>query len=285
MKKNILFTGGTGFIGNNVIPRLSKSHIVFAPSRSELDLTDSGAISDYIMNNNIDIIIHCANPNPAKNSLDKTEEMIRKSLELFLSIYKCKDLVEKIIYVGSGAVYDKTKDIVLVSEEEAFGSFPIDDYGFAKYVINNMTHGNIYNLCVFGCYGPGDADYKFITHCIHCCINKKPITIRQNCFFDYMQVSDLAEIMIWMIESMPRYNMYNACTGTRISLLEIAQIVKQKMDSDSDIIVLNEGLNYEYTGSNKRLKEEYTKEFMDIYKGIDIQIEWELKNYRGFVCP
>ena len=275
-KKNILFTGGTGFIGKNVLPILRENYNVFAPKRNELNLFSSNEVKKYVMENNINYIIHSANPNPSKNIYDSNEQMLRDSLQLFLSIYSCREIVKKIIYLGSGAIYDKTKDIIQVEEESAFDFIPKDDYGFAKYVMNYLTFGNVYNLCVFGCYGPYDAESKFITHCINCCINKMPITIHQNCIFDYLHVFDLGKIMNWMLANETKYNTYNACSGQRISLLDIAKEVKKQMSSNSEIVVLSDGWNYEYTGSNKRLIGEYNDTFIDIKKGISLQIEWEL---------
>ena len=98
--------------------------------------------------------------------------------------------------------------------------------------------------------------------------------------FDYMHVFDLGKIMSWMINAEPKYNIYNACSGQRVSLLEIAQIIKTRMNSNSDIIVLKDGWNNEYTASNDRLKQEYTENFISLQDGIDIQIAWEKENYK-----
>ena len=43
-KKRILFTGGTGFIGRNLLPDLRGKYQVEAPRRQELDLKDSEAV-------------------------------------------------------------------------------------------------------------------------------------------------------------------------------------------------------------------------------------------------
>ena len=278
-KKHVLFTGGNGFIGRNVLPDLKERFNIFSPQRDELNLFDEMAIKQFIINNNIKYIIHCANPNPSKSNVDKSERLLRDSLQMFIAIYACRSILEKIIYIGSGAIYDKSKDISSIKETDAFRSIPKDDYGFAKYIMNRMTGENIFNLCVFGCYGPGDAESKFITHCIRCCIKNKPITIRQNCMFDYLHVYDLGKIMAWAIDAETKYNMYNACSGQRVSLLDIATMIKQKMNSCSEILILKNGWNKEYTGSNLRLLKEYKQEFISLDKGIDIQIDWERKNY------
>ena len=272
MNKRVLFTGGTGFIGKNVIPQLQEHFEVFAPSRFELDLFDGLAIANFIVNNHIDIVVHSANPNPSRNEFDCPSKMIRDSLQMFLNIYNCRQLLQRVVFLGSGAVYDKSKDIISVKEIDCFGTLPPDDYGFAKYIMNYMVADNG--------YGPGDDESKFITHCIRCCLKNEPITIRQNCIFDYIHVTDLGKILIWIMKNQPRYNMYNACSGVKISLLEIANIVKQKMNSPQEIVFLKDGWNNEYTGSNDRLTSEYFEGFLSINKGIDIQIEWETKHFK-----
>jgi len=280
-KGKILFTGGTGFIGRNILPILSEQFDVLAPRRSELNLYDEKEVRNYIINNKIDYIVHSANPNPSKNELDKADRMLRDSLQLFMVLYSCRDLVKKLVYYGSGAIYDKTRDIVSVHEEDACDYIPKDDYGFAKYIMNHLTTGNVYNLCVFGCYGPSDADSKFITHCIRCCLDNKPVTIRQNCMFDYMHVYDLGRITNWLLSNNnPSHNMYNACSGLRVSLSDIAKEVIKQMNSNSPVVIQNTGWNNEYTASNERLLKEYKGSFISLKEGISIQIGWEKGNYK-----
>lgn len=277
--KKALLTGGTGFIGKNVINILKKELRIFAPSRSELDLHNYEAVKSYIRNNKIEIVYHCANPNPVKNKLDNANSMLEDSIRIFMNLYNCRESYEKMIYLGSGAEYDKSLEISEVSENERFRSMPKDSYGFAKYIINRIAHNteNIHNLCVFGCYGPGDHSSKFITHCIDCCINNKPITIRKDCKFDYIHVYDLGKIMLWMGKNKLSEFMYNA-TGKHLYLSEIAEKVKLQMNSQQPVILLEKTMNHEYTGSNKRLLEEIGDfEFIDIDEGIRIQIESELQ--------
>ena len=279
MRKRILFTGGNGFIGRNVIPILQESFDVYAPEREELDLFDAKDVREYLLENRINCIVHSANPNPSKNKLDTVERMLRDSLQMFMTMYSCRDLVEKLIYLGSGAIYDKTMEIRSISEECEHRSIPKDDYGFAKYIMSYLTKGNIYNLCLFGCYGPGDADHKFITHCIRCCLRHEPITIHQNCMFDYFHVTDLGRVIAWMINAKPQHHTYNVCSGEPIPILDIAKTVKRLMESDLKIEVFQEGWNREYTGSNARLIREYPGKFVSLEDGIKMQIKWEKENY------
>lgn len=276
----ILFTGGSGLIGRNVVPLLKKKYDVYAPSRKELDLLNTEAVEQYVKENKFDIIIHSANPNPVKNKIDQNASLLENSLKCFFNFYRVRNYCKRLYYVGSGAELDKTKDMSQISEFEFDRSIPKDEYGFAKYIMNYLIKdrpSNVYNLRLFACYGPGDWETKFITHCISCVIKDEDITIRQNCMFDYIQVYDLANIFSYFIENEPKYHDYNIASGSRYSLVEIAQKVLDIMGSNKKIIVMKDGMNNEYTPSIERLLEELNGyEFISIEDGIKIQIQSEL---------
>lgn len=280
--KRVLLTGGTGFIGRNIQPYLNNVCELFAPRRTELNLYNEDDVRDYIQKNKIDIVIHSANPNPVKNTLDKQETMFEDSIRIFMNLYSAQDLYEMMYTLGSGAEYDKSKDIVLVTEEEETRSVPYDSYGLAKYTMNQIISKSDKqcNLRIFACYGPTDHESKFITHVIRCCLKNEDITIRQNCYFDYMQVMDLAKILEFFIYHLPKYRSYNVCTGIRKSLFEIAEMIRLQMKTNNSIKVIKDGLNKEYTGSNERLIRELgSYEFITLEEGIRIQIESEKENW------
>jgi GDP-L-fucose synthase len=278
--KRVLLTGGTGFVGRNTSSHLSTVCELYAPKRAELNLLDEVAVREYITKNNIEIVLNLANPNPVKNALDKQDRMFEDSIRSFLNLFRAQDCYEMMYTLGSGAEYDKSKDIISISEEQETRSLPYDSYGLSKYTINQIISGSERqcNLRIFGCYGPTDHESKFITHAIRCCLRGEDITIRQDCYFDYMHVYDLGKIMGFFIDHRPMYRSYNVCTGTRVLLSEIAAKVKSLMGSDSEIIILSEGMNKEYTGSNRRLLDEMGGyDFMTLEEGIKIQIEAERK--------
>ena len=278
--KNVLITGGTGFIGRNVCPHISSVCNMYAPTRNELNLLDEKEVRNYISSNKIEVVLNLANPNPVKNKLDNQDRMFEDSIRIFLNLYRAQDLYAMMYTLGSGAEYDKSIDAIQVTEEEETRSLPYDSYGLAKYTINQIIACSIKqcNLRIFGCYGPGDHESKFITHAIRCCLNDEDITIRQDCYFDYMHVYDLGKIMGYFIYNSPKYRSYNVCTGTRVLLSGIAEKVKEQMNSSSKIVILKDGFNKEYTGSNLRLLEEMGEYiFISLDDGIRMQIESERK--------
>lgn len=278
--KKILLTGKSGFVGRNIIGILKKSYIVDAPSRNGLDLKNTDAVENYVKTHKFDVIVHCANPNPVKNKVcDSQDTIFQDSLHIFMNFYRLNAYYEKLIYLGSGAEFDKSRDISLIKEEKVSEYLPSDMYGFAKYIMNEMALNskNLYNLRLFACYGPYDHESKFITHCIRCCLKDKDITIRQNCLFDYLHVYDLAHIVINAIEGNLKYHDYNVASGNRVTLEEIAKEVKRQMHSKSQIEILKEGLNKEYTADISRLKNQMhiSNKFISLEEGISMQIEHE----------
>ena len=276
--KNILLTGGSGFIGGNIKYILSEEYNIISPSRNDLNLLDIEQVKSFLHKYKIDLIIHCANPTPSKNDIDKLDTILQDSLHIYFNLRSCCNLYEKMLYIGSGAEFDKRFDIVNTTEDEFGNSIPIDDYGFAKYIMNLDARAstNIYNLRVFGCYGKGDARGKFIRDMLDYVLEDQDLTIRQDCKFDYIFVEDLAHIIIKLLNTSLLYHDYNITTGRSSSLLEIAKTVIKVTNTNYSINLLKAGLNNEYTASNERLiKQIGVYKFTTLEEGIRKQFEWQ----------
>lgn len=276
----ILLTGGTGFVGKNILPILREKHNVDAPTRKELDIKNQYEVESYLKKGCYDVVIHSANTNPTKNPLyDNAVNMTEDTIRGYLNISKLNYLYEKMFYIGSGAEYGKSRPICKVKETDIGEIIPEDSYGIAKYIINELANKskNIYNFRVFGCYGPYDHESKFITHVIRCILNNQDVTIRQNCMFDYLHVYDLGKVLNEAIEKKLDFHDYNVASGVPISLGDIASKVCNEMNVNSKIIYLKNGWNLEYTANINRLKNEFqtVKSFISIDDGIRMQIEHE----------
>ncbi|MEG1497580.1 MAG: NAD(P)-dependent oxidoreductase [Clostridiales bacterium] len=282
--KKILFTGGSGFMGRNLVEPLSQKYKVFAPDRWELDLRDFTKLESFICSKEIDIVIHAAIPDLLTDEEDKNGNLLKLSLVPFMNLYRLRHKFEKMIYFGSGAEFDKTKPIISVNENDFGKSIPNDDYGFAKYIMNTLaeTSDNIYNMRIFGCYGPTDAPFKLITSVIRSCLKNESVKLHQDCFFDYMHVSDLVPILSYFIESTPKYSSYNVCSGQRYSVLDIAKLIIKDFGFNRDVEIEKAGLNNEYTAKNHRLLNEIKDfNFLSLDEGIRRQIEFERKVFNN----
>ena len=273
----ILFIGGTGFVGRNVVPILKTKYEVLAPTRKELNLLDTDMVESYIRDNQIDIVIHAAVPNLLPGN-DNPDNLFKESLQAFMNLYRLNNLYKKMIYFGSGAEYNKEYEIKYVEETQIGERMPTNDYGLAKFIMNELARKsqNVYNLRIFGCYGPTDADFKLISTAIDACRNGKAIQIRQNALFDFMYVEDIANILEQFINNTPKYHDYNMCTGIRIQNIDVCKTVAELFNMQCDVLVEKDGFGKEYTASNKRLIDEFPSlVFTDLKTGIKKQIDDE----------
>lgn len=279
--KNILITGGgpRSFIGRNLGESLCQIYNIFIPSHTELELFDYTALEKYVNRNNIDIIIHTAIHVPMFNGIEK--EYFNDML-MFLNIEKISRFVEKVLYFGSGAEYDKSKNIKMAKEDEIGINIPVNEYGLAKYTMNLIARksANIYNLRLFGVFGKYELwEMKFISNL--CCksIFGLPLTIRKDCFFDYLYIDDLISIVKWFLENNPKYHDYNICYGRPYLLSELAAMVKNISKTDQEIVLLNNHMNLDYTGDNTRLCTELNDfSFMPIKKAIEDLLSYYIHN-------
>ena len=76
----------------------------------------------------------------------------------------------------------------------------------------------------------------------------------------------------------PQYHDYNVCTGKATWLTDIAHIIKSEMNSNSQILLKEEGKANEYSGNNLRVITEINSlKFTPLLEGIRKQIQYELK--------
>jgi len=257
---NIFITGASGFIGSHLKEYLEKHHnnVLFTPSSKELDLSDEYAVDRYILENKIDIIIHAANRGGGRDGVDM-KSITEYNLRIFFNIAKHEKNVNKIISFGSGAEYGKHKPIVHAKEEDYLEALPLDEYGFYKSITSHYIERSqdIVQLRILGAYGEYENyRYKFISNAIVKNLLRLPIIINKNVYFDYIYIDDLVKMIDFFIHNNVREKIYNVTTGTKVDLDTLANLVNEVSDFHSEIRVINEGLNNEYTSNNERILKE-----------------------------
>lgn len=258
---NIFITGSNGFIGSHLkeyLKRTYKKYRLFIPSSVELDLSNELAVDDYILSNKIDIIIHLANKGGDRTTVNM-KNVTEYNLRIFFNIVKHEKNVKKIISFGSGAEYGKHKPIIDAKEEDYLKSQPLDEYGFYKSITSKYIEKSqkIVQLRIFGAYGEYENyRFKFITNAIVKNLLQLPIVINKNVLFDYIYIDDLVKMIDWTIHNETKKKIYNVTTGTKIDLISLANLVNETSDFKSEIRVLNDGLNNEYTSNNEKILSE-----------------------------
>lgn len=254
----IVILGGSGFIGKNLTEffREKKGYELFVPTKKEVDVLDKEKVERYLKKYLPDIIIHAAIHNPGKDRTKDASKILEYDLRMFHNLACYSELYGKMLYIGSGAEYDKSSDIIQVNEEEIEKKIPLSPYGLAKYTINQLIRksDNIYNMRVFGLYGPYE-NWKTTFISGACCkaVKEIPLSIRQNVLFDYMWIEDFERIVEWFVRNTPLYHDYNVVSGKPIDLLSVANMVNEISKKHLPIFVCKEGMANEYTASNTRL--------------------------------
>lgn len=275
--KRILITGAGGFVGRNLGEYLKdkEQYEVFAVKRTDLDLLDECAVKQYIHEHQITLIIHCANIGGSrKTNYDMSAtDVVEKNLRMFFNLQRCLTPAMRMIHFGSGAEYDRRNYKPKMAEDDFDAYVPADAYGYSKYVMSKCIENRDNIICfrIFGLFGKyEDYLFKFISNAIVKNLLQMPIIINQNVIFDYLYINDFCQIIEHFIENKPLYKHYNITPTKSIELLQIANIINEMSDYQSEIKVLHTGMNKEYSGCNERIcKELGGFSFMDYRQSIE----------------
>ncbi|MBI3114677.1 MAG: NAD(P)-dependent oxidoreductase [Candidatus Harrisonbacteria bacterium] len=279
----IFLTGGSGFIGKNIIEQLGHAHDIVAPSREELDLTNGDAVFAFLKKHPVDVVIHAANIGGTRKQ-QHVFGITHTNLKMFFNIVRAKPFFTRMITLGSGAEYDKQYPLTDVKESDFGKHVPNDEYGLYKYVcaeyaskVDFITHLRMF--AVFGKYE--DIQIRFISNAICKALLGMPITIRQNALYDYLFVDDLVRILDAFARHKPKETFFNTGRGESVDLRTIAKKVLRETGAKVPVLVQTPGRAKEYTCSTARLKKAL-KRFS--YTPFDIAIA-KLTAYYKSILP
>jgi dTDP-4-dehydrorhamnose reductase len=130
---NILVTGSNGQLGNEfrlVVENKDKANNYFYTDVADLDITNKNDVSNFIIANNIDIVVNCA----AYTNVDKAEDDKEKA-DLINHIGPnnlaevCRDRNGFLIHISTDYVFDGTKNSPYTETDE---TKPLGVYGETK---------------------------------------------------------------------------------------------------------------------------------------------------------
>ncbi len=258
--KKVLLTGGSGFIGRNILESfLAEKYTIIAPRHAELELVDDDAVDSFFRKNSIDAVIHSAVKPGHRNAKDRSN-LFYADCRMFFNILRNADSFGKLVVLGSGSVYDMARQNLEKVDEEFFGkSIPVDEHGFYRYVAAKFLDRmpNRVELRIFSIFGKyEDYAIRFISNMICKALYDLPLTMKQNRDFDFLYIDDLMPIIDYFLSHDAQQTSYNVTPDSSIELYRAAEKVRALTGKDLPIVVSTPGKGYSYSGSNARLRRE-----------------------------
>ena len=253
----VLLTGGSGFIGRNVLESfLSSKYHLIAPTRQELDLANRRSVADYFKDKIFDVVIHAATKPGHRNAPDP-HNILATNLLMAENLLHQKNKFRKFIHLGSGAIYDLAENILNVREEEIGTHLSLDQTTLSKYIIHQQLKclPQAVDLNIFGIFGKyEDWQIRFISNAICKALYGLPITLRQNRRFSYLYIDDLMPVLDFFISHDVGNQTFNLTPPQNTELLEVSQQIQRLSPNPVEIKVGQDGFGKDYTGNSGKLR-------------------------------
>jgi GDP-L-fucose synthase len=302
--KQILVTGGNGFLGKNLVRKLGEFDVknVFAPSSEEFDLTKQQDCQKIVKN--IDVIFHLAGnsggigymeKNPASVFYDNV--MIGTQL-----LHEAKnENVEKFVGLGTVCSYPKFASIPF-SEDQIWDGFPDESnapYGISKKIMLTQSDAyrqqfgfNSITVIPTNIYGPGDNFHIETSGVIPGIISKIFNAIKTNsneiilwgdgkATRDFLYVDDVSYGMILAAEKYDKASPINLGAEHEISIKDLATMISKIMQFSGKIKWDNSKTNGQprrCVSNDKAEKEIGFKPKTNLNEGLEKMISWFKSN-------
>ncbi len=268
----ILITGGSGFIGKTFIKNYRKKFDIVAPTREQMDLTNVRAIEDLFQKHDFDAVVHLAGMDEQGNNvaLEADNLIMFKNIQYMSIVHG----VKKLITVGEGVEFDRSRPIVDFTEAMFGKSIPTDGYGLGRYLISLLASKDKITtvLRVFDVYGAGGGQSRPINAIVSAgSRGKKQIVIDRDKTVSAVSVDDAARVIYEFLRKDYPKGDYNLVAADKMSYVEIAKTVKRLVKKDGgniDIVVKREGMANEYTANNEKLVSTAEMRITSTHSGI-----------------
>jgi nucleoside-diphosphate-sugar epimerase len=256
---NIMVTGGNGFLGKEILSSyLKDKYRLFNINRSLLNITDFNKVKSFILQKNIDVIIHCAVKGGRRNRIDTAQDYYDNIL-MFENLINSLSNISLFINFDSGAAFDRRQNIHRFKEEQLGNSVPDDFYGSSKYTISKriLNLEKSINLRIFGCFSANEDDTRLIKSNIKKYISNEDLVLHQNREMDFIYSKDVISVVDFYINNRIILNKLpkdiNLCYEEKVSLLHILNIINNLSDKKSNIVTNNNNDGLSYSGDGKKL--------------------------------
>ena len=259
---NILLTGGAGYIGSDValalldsghkvhiIDNLSRGNKMLVPSSASFtccDIDESDKITEIIINNNFDALMHFAGFIQVEESVDFPDKYFSNNTDKAIKLFETcqKNNLKNIIFSSTAAAYGNSKKQITDEESKLD---PQNPYAESKIRTENylLQNKDKFNFIILRYFNVAGADQQLrsgqisskSTHLIK--VLSEVIIGKRNCIEifgndyntndgtairDFIHVTDLSDIHVKVLEFLLENlesNIFNCGYGYGYSVLEV----------------------------------------------------------------
>lgn len=295
---NTLVTGGSGLVGSHINSN-------FKPTQQELDLVDQSAICDYITENKIDSIIHCAaKVGGIKANSEHLGEFFYENSLINLNVLEAarKTGVKKVVSFLSTCVFPNEATYPLTPDQIHKGEPHPSNYAYAyaKRMLEVQSRAyrdqygcNFTTVIPCNIYGPHDNFNLDSGHVIPALIHKCYNAIESHSDFEiwgtgqayreFIYAKDVGDILSWVVENYNDPEPLIISPDEEICIATLAQEIAWRMKLPyGQSLVYNQELDGQLKkpSDNTKLKQLLPEfKFTPIEEGLQKSIDWFIENY------
>lgn len=235
--KNILITGGNGYIARTINNQLRNKYNVFSISRKNFDLTCYNSTHEWFYERQYDVVIHTAVSGGSRLKNDD-HDVYKNNMKMFDNLAANKSSFSKLITFGSGAeIFHQDTPYANSKREIAQKIQQLD---------------NFYNLRIFGVFDENELPTRFIKGNIIRSIEGEPMIIHSNKIMDFFYMEDLISLINYYINNDGEKEI-NCSYEQKYTLKNVADIINNISKKKVPIIIENENDFSFYCGNPKKL--------------------------------
>ena len=258
--RKIFVAGHNGLVGSAICRRLRADDIEpLVASRSELDLTDQGAVTEWFDQHDVEQVylaaakvggIHANDTYPA--------EFIRDNLVIQMNVIHAASQsgVDKLLFLGSSCIYPKLAEQPMSEDSLLTGPLePTNEwYAIAKIAGIKMCQAyrkqygfDAISVMPTNLYGPGDNFDLENSHVLPALIRKFHEAKESGAnavdvwgtgepLREFLHVDDLADACVFLMQNYSSPDIINVGWGKDITIAELAELVKIIVGFDGPVV-------------------------------------------------
>ncbi len=298
--RTVLITGGAGFIGRHLVEtlvfenevrvfdNLTTGRLANVPNRATLledDIQNENALTRAT--DSIDIIFHEAALVSVAHSVEEPQTSHEINAEATLSLLEAaRNEDARVVLASSAAIYGHPESIPITEDHP---KEPTSPYGLDKLATDHYArlYNDLYDLETvalryFNVYGPGQVagDYSgVISVFIDQALSGEDITVHGDGeqTRDFVYIDDVVQANCKAATTDAVGEAYNVGTGESVTIRELAELIQDITDTDSDIVHTDERTGdiehskADISKADQQLEYEPT---VSLREGLEHTVEW-----------